>query len=461
MTTTTMHASAARDEREREAVTPAVPVVVPSASQAFFQRWWVAALVLPLMIASDWKFRRRVSTSALSGTADSQILIEVGIYGLIAAYLVLRRGRAPRLRRTSTLMFTMWFFGAFLAGSALYAVYPQISIVRGTQVLIICCVVQTISTRATVQDLHRFAHAYLMVVAFAVILGHAYTFPINNAVQSRFHWLYVHPVPGGMWLMIATLVAASYMRSAALRSVLNFWPRWIYTALFAWIGLALVLTKTRGSLAGFAVGFGLLLVLHTKAKTKLDVAAMATMLVGVLVMTFGGVILTYLERGQDVEKLATLNERTNLWAIALEKVAERPVTGFGLGASRGLFLDEIGLGGGHNAFVNVMVDVGLVGTTAFVTILVLVGVLLARFRRGTAGHRDAVMLFPVFIALLVNSMTAEFMAVPANNASIWLMLLCGWVTVLCRAQASELAARRRTLRQAQANLAESLASARR
>lgn len=451
MTLTTVHDQSTAEQHEDHDFDIVKPVVVPSASRAFFQRWWIAALVLPLMIASDWKFRRRVSTSALSGTADSQILIEIGVYGLVAAYLVFRHGRAPRFRRTTNLMFTMWFFGAFLAGSAFYAVYPQISIVRGAQVLIICCVIQTIATHATVHDLHRFAHAYLMVVSFAVALGHAHKFRINNAVQSRFHWLYVHPVPGAMWLMIATLVAGAYMRSGELRSVLNFWPRWIYSAIFGWIGLALILTKTRGSLAGFAVGFGVLLVLHTKAKTKLDVAAMATMVVGVIVISFGAVILTYLERGQDVEKLATLNERTNLWAVAFDKVQERPVTGFGLGASRGLFLDSIGLGGGHNAFVNVMVDVGVVGTTAFITILVMVGVLLLRFRRNTAGYRDALMLLPIFVALVVNSMTAEFMAVPANNASIWLMLLVGWVSVLCRAQVSELAARRSAYRRAQQN----------
>src|SRR5207244_6267949 len=108
----------------------------------------------------------------------------------------------------------------------------------------------------------------------------------------------------------------------------------------------------------------------------------------------------------------------------------------GLGASRGIFLDSIGLGGGHNAFVNVMVDQGLIGLVAFFSLVGLILWQLIRYTRGTIGYRDAQLLLPLFIGLLVNSLTAEFMAVPANNASLWLFTICAWLSVISRAQKS-------------------------
>ena len=415
-------------------------VAMRSKGRGIVERWWIAMLVLPMMIASDWKYRRRVATSALTGSVDSQILIEVAVYGFVLLYVVLKHGRAPRLRRTSNLMFSLWFSSAFLAGSSLYAIYAKVSIVRGVQVLIICCVIQTIATNARIEHLHRFAHAYLVLVVVAIAIGAVHQFHIANTVDGRFHWLYVHPVPGAMWFMVAALISAAYVRSAELRGVLNLWPTWVYSGLGSLAAIALILTKTRGSIAGFAVALAAMLLLHTTAKTKLDIAAFGILILTTIIAAFGSLILLYLGRGEDPSKLATLNERTNLWAIAFQRVAERPITGYGLGASRGLFLDSLKLGGGHNAFVNVLVDVGVIGFAAFVAVLTFIVCKLWRYRRGTFGHRDALILLPVFVALLVNSITAEFLAVPANHASLWLMMLCGWIAVLDRADRSYTAA---------------------
>jgi len=107
------------------------PEEIVSFGRGWWDRWWVAALVLPLMIASDWKLRRRASADALSGHADVQVIVEIGVYGLVAVYLALRHGAAPRLRRTTPLLFSMWLFGGILFFSAFYAVYPPLAIARG------------------------------------------------------------------------------------------------------------------------------------------------------------------------------------------------------------------------------------------------------------------------------------------------------------------------------------------
>lgn len=428
-----------RPVRVRSSLDAARPRIV-SAASGFFGRWWLVCLVLPMIVASDYKFRRRAASSALGGRPDSQILFEVGVYGLVALYLLLKRGRAPRLARTSGLLFAMWSYVAALCVSVLWSVYPMMAIVRGTQLLIVASLVQTIAGNATRVDLHRLAHGYLVLVSASIVVGYGVHGHLNNAVAGRFHWLYTHPVPNAIFLMIGTLMSLAYFRSAELRSVVRLWPRWAYAATGSWIGLALLLSKTRGALGGFLVGVIVLTIYRTRTRTKIDALVAATAGGALVALAFSSTIITYIERGQDIDKLATLNERTNLWTLAFDRFFQRPVTGWGLGASRGIFLDSIGLGGGHNAFVNVLVDGGLLAMVPFLAMLAFLLVAALRFRAGSPGRVDSLLIVPIVAGMLVDSMTAEFMAVPANNASIWLLVLIGWVSVLRRAERSRLAA---------------------
>jgi O-antigen ligase len=273
-------------------------------------------------------------------------------------------------------------------------------------------------------------------MAFAVVLGVVAPLPISSKVAGRFHWLYVHPVPGAMFLMIALIVALAYTRSRDLRGVLAIWPQWVYGTLTLVFVLAVILTKTRGSIGGAFAGVVALIIFHTRTKTKVDVLAFGTAISAAIALLAGPLILSYLARGEDIQKISTLNERTNLWSDAFNKFVQRPVEGYGLGASRGIFLEEIRLGGGHNAFINAMVDAGTIGLLGFVALIVILGWTLWHFRRGTPGHRDALILFPLLVAIVVNSMTAEFAAVPATTASIWLLVMVAWTSVLQRADTS-------------------------
>lgn len=409
-----------------------------------WDRWWIATLVLPMMVVSDWKMRHRNAAQTLGGSPDAQVLVEIAIYGLVAIALVLsRRSRAPRLARTPALLFCMWWFGAALFCSAFYAVYPTLGIARGIQMLIACAVAQTIATRARLDDLHRFAHAFIVLITAAVPLGFVAQYYVSRNALGRFHWMYVHPVPAGIFLMIACVASAAYLRNPALRNVLGIWPRWAYGATAAVTGLGLILTKTRGSIGAAAIALLLVVAMQTRAKTKLDIVAFMVTAAAAVVMIAGSLILAYLERGEGTAKLTTLNERTNLWTLAWEKFQQQPLFGYGLGASRGLFLALVGLGGGHNAFVNVMVDAGLFGLVPFFALLVVLGALMLRLQRANPGRRDVLLLAPIFVGLLANSMTAEFMAVPANTASMWLLIIVAWVAVLQRANRGVAAASRR------------------
>ena len=89
-------------------VVPDQPPIFRSGMSAWFARWWVPCLVLPMMMASDWKWRRRAAQEALGGSIDSQVIIELAVYAGVLLYLLWKYGKAPRWARTDNLRFSMW-----------------------------------------------------------------------------------------------------------------------------------------------------------------------------------------------------------------------------------------------------------------------------------------------------------------------------------------------------------------
>ena len=102
------------------------------------------------------------------------------------------------------------------------------------------------------------------------------------------------------------------------------------------------------------------------------------------------------------------------------------MSGWGLGATRGLFLDSLNLGGGHNAFVNVLVDGGIAGLVWWVATLVCVVAATRRLARIAGWRAEMPIMAGILAALLVNSITVEGLGAVANVSSMWLVIIVGW-----------------------------------
>jgi hypothetical protein len=107
-----------------------------------------------------------------------------------------------------------------------------------------------------------------------------------------------------------------------------------------------------------------------------------------------------------------------------------------MGATRGFFLDSVGLGGGHNALVNLMVDCGAVGAGLWLALVGTVLVVAARAPRTAGARWDRAAIFGVMAFLLVDSVFTEGPGVAASVGSTLLFVLTAWATVL-RAETSE------------------------
>jgi O-antigen ligase len=193
---------------------------------------------------------------------------------------------------------------------------------------------------------------------------------------------------------------------------------------------ALLGTETRGAIAAAVAGLFVVVFLTVPRRERLPLGIVAGLGGGLGIGLFLQPILTYLARGESAENLATVSNRTELWGIAFDLVREHPVTGWGLATSRGIFFDKVGLGGAHNAFVNVLVDGGLIGVTLWISFVIAIGVGIRRLYR--AGHRDAPLLAGLLTALMVNGLTVEGVGSGIGMSALWLLMTGAWVGVLQR-----------------------------
>jgi hypothetical protein len=154
-------------------------------------------------------------------------------------------------------------------------------------------------------------------------------------------------------------------------------------------------------------------------------------------------VLDFVTRGETADQIGTFNRRTEIWTLAWDSFMVRPLHGLGFTSAKGVFFDQTGLGGAHNALVNVMIDVGLVGLCWW---LAMIGFTIAALRAlrpferrtpavpGASGslRSDRLILIGIVAASLVNSVTTEGLGAGVNVSAIWWFLAIAWLATLDR-----------------------------
>ncbi len=389
-------------------------------------------MAIAMMVVSDYKLRLRAPGASLSGRADVAVMAELGVYGLVAVFLFFQLGRPPTLRRAPTLLTLAWVFALCLVLSAFWGVYPLLGLVRGAQLLVTCGLAHAIALFATRDHLRHLVHAFVGLVAASAAFGVVRPFPKAELQAGRFNWLYVHPVMAATYLGLAAVLLLGLLVAGRQRRRSPTWPGWVYLALFLLTAGALVATRTRGGLAAFVVGGFVVTISSVQRKSRLDILVLSVVVGTIAAIIAAEDILVFLARGESSESLRTLTSRTVLWEEAFALFRDRPVFGYGLTASRGLFFDSVGLGGAHNAFINVLVDAGALGAVAFVALLAVLIRSARSVRWARSVGQDVPMILGAITFLLCNSATAEYAATPGNVANLWLFILVGWVLALRR-----------------------------
>ena len=180
---------------------------------------------------------------------------------------------------------------------------------------------------------------------------------------------------------------------------------------------------------------GLLILIWFARQGRARIETACTLLLLLVLIALAGShdVASYFTRGESSAQLATLNSRTSLWNLALQAIDQRPLFGYGVGASHVLFLDQTGLGGAHNAYLNVTVDLGVVGLLVWCAILLSTGTAVARSVLTTADFRvERALMLALLACLLVNGFSVGGLGDESNVSADWMFLLAAWSTVRVR-----------------------------
>jgi O-antigen ligase len=131
-------------------------------------------------------------------------------------------------------------------------------------------------------------------------------------------------------------------------------------------------------------------------------------------------------RGETADTLLALNGRLDLWDTARSSIAAHPLLGHGYQASRAIMLDAADWAAyAHNALLQTLLDLGVAGTIALLTI-VMVGVV--GFFRGRQRGWTHATLGALLVFLILNSISTEsFAGAPGvETLVLFVCVLAAW-----------------------------------
>jgi len=422
----------------RRLPTPAGPRVLPTG--------WIAAVGVSLMVASEYSVRRRAQGASLAGTADNAVVIELAVYAAAVTFLALQVIRPPTFRRSAPVIVAMWGFTLSMLLTATWSPFTELAIARGVQLVAVASLGHLVALYATPQALSRLCHVYLVVVTMSVGIGVVLPFGQLPGAVGRFKWLYVHPNVAGGFLAISAVVALAFLlrRREGLPGAP--WRPSAYFILLVVQVVALLATRSRGSMTAVAFGLAAVGLAAVAPRRRPDIVVVVGAILGIVWMLASSNLVAFWDRGESEAQLGTLNSRTEVWGQAFQLFDEKPLLGHGFMSARGVFLDTFGLGGAHNAFVEVLVNSGILGTVWWVALVLLV--VAGAVRAVRSGDPDGPVLAGIVAALIGTAMTAGGLGQAATVQNVWLFLCAGWIAALPRLEWRVAAAAARAARPA-------------
>jgi O-antigen ligase len=394
-----------------------------------------------MLLPATTKFRKREADASLGGAIDLQVLFELGMFALIGIGIVAAViAWAPRLRLSKVETLISCYVPIALL-SVLWSRAPELTVVRGGQLLIIALLamvaVRMLGPSKALRTPCIAAGAFAMVAA--PVGG---VFPWLEADylgdRVRFSWFAVHPIEVGTLAAIAALGligAILWPRTDEDRPAR--WTWFYYVAAMASL-VVLVLSNSRGPLLAFVAGLGVMVLFRLPAQVRpLAVTAGAIPLVLLLVggsqlidfvqsvTSHDGVVSQFLLQGQDAEDVVGMNGRMDLWYTIRPDLEQHGVLGYGYHASRSVLMQSAFWtpAYAHNALLQSLLDLGIVGTIPLFAIVAVA--LTALFRSRLAPDvRGITAALAVFLVL--NSISTEsFAGAPALDV----LMLC--ICALC------------------------------
>ncbi|RII94812.1 O-antigen ligase domain-containing protein [Clavibacter michiganensis] len=246
--------------------------------------------------------------------------------------------------------------------------------------------------------------------AVVLCLGYFARIPVTVSLSGRAVGTFSHANAAAAFLAaLALLLLSLYLRDRRRGTL-------VLTALSI---VALLLTESLGGIAAFAAGAAVLVILSTSMSTARKV------LLTLMAVAAATVAFSVSGASQRVSEFQAFNAETAIstgvsddslgwrlinWSILLQRWAEHPLMGFGLGSTQ-TFVMPLGAPP-HSAFVQVLVETGLVGAA-------IIGVSLIAYLRGVRaslarGSWNALTAIAFLAMLVVNGSESNLLGYTAT-----------------------------------------------
>jgi O-antigen ligase len=392
-----------------------------------------------LVMLAETRFRSRDPNALLSGDIDAQIVFELFLYGVILLFILVNMN-SSRLQYSKPTLIERILFGyvALAMISSFWSYDPAITAVRGIQLLILYTLcfwaVRVLGSPRVLRILSGTVIFYVLICSL-IALSIPWPSTHTRSVE-RFSWFSVHPILAASYTGTAVIFMITEVLFApgSWRRRMLALPVWLYIIP---LGLILLATRSRGALiatvlAGSALAVRRYVNLWISGFVVYIAFALSTISVGLglySARTLGDLLdeqrplVAFMLRQQSIEDFASVSGRAELWHSVYAMFLDRPILGYGYSASRNLLLRVLPWAGdAHNAFVETLLGLGIVGTALiwFALGRTLLSALLQTSR--TAGpiawHQSSIVGILLF-SLLNSFVGASFGGVPGYEVLLF------------------------------------------
>ena len=306
----------------------------------------------------------------LPGSSFFSVSRVVGLVLVVAGLgVTLRRGtlklRVPAVTTVLTVMFalwavcgTLWSRGSHSGAVLQAAIYVQLAVM----------VLLTWQLCRNLQDHRTLLQAYVIgayIVAGQIAVQYLTNPFVPNSTQSMERYTGLGGNPNGVAATVAlALPIAWYLGHFWARGLLR-WLNYLYLPLAIF---AIILTASRGGFLIAAVGLMVVPLTFRQLPTKARVATIVFALLSVGVIATAVPLANFSRIAQTSSEISDgdVSNRGVIWQAGLQLYTQSPVVGIGTGS----FLSAVGSVLGyripaHNAFLLVLIELGVVGFLLF------------------------------------------------------------------------------------------------
>jgi len=422
-----------------------------SSARAFLStsaKWWhflwmltfVSALVFRIRYAND------IASDPLDGWAIFRVVIDMLVAFVLLARLALRRTHwLSSMFRGVLGAFSM--FGLICLASTAWSVYPSWTFYKSFEILVdfalLATVLETVESIDDFRDFFNWTWAIYCLALLTVWLG-VLIWPHDALYGDQFDL-------GTLGIRLQGVMPAFSSNDvgtfAAILGVLalarllpvseeRFNKSWYGFLLLTSVG-TMVCSQTRTAIVGFLGGVFLILVFTRRKSMGTLLTFVVTPIVGIV--TAGGLLLSYLQRGQTEDQLASLSSRADWWSFAWRTYLERPLLGFGAYAGgRFAVLAKLGLGGTstmHSDYLEILVGTSFWGMIPFLIALGATWWLLLRYVRDSSSDTEQRQLaFEALAILALLTFRSVFMTMLTWHPPLHFLAILGYGEFLRRRQ---------------------------